>query len=135
MKYLVATRETQGKRDNDFCFVPEGEPVSPMGFECSREAVDGPCGCRRSLSGTTTLTATTTFRVVEDPGMTNEKLFDIFYKGLENGGWFTGLGETDRLGWAASLVGEACDAVSGLPAWSVVERRGAKYHVRKSKAK
>ena len=28
MKILISTQETQGYRDNDFCFVPEGEIIA-----------------------------------------------------------------------------------------------------------
>jgi hypothetical protein len=64
MKVLVATEETQGRRPNDFCFTEEGELVL-FGSECSRETIDGPCGCRRSLVGVRSGMATTTVRVVE----------------------------------------------------------------------
>ena len=50
MKMLVATKETQGKRRNDFCWATEGELVR-FAFQCDGEAVDGRCGCRRSFCG------------------------------------------------------------------------------------
>jgi len=64
MKVLVATEETQGHRKTDFCWTEEGELVF-FGSECTRETIDGECGCRRSLCGLRTRKATTTFRVVE----------------------------------------------------------------------
>lgn len=64
MKYLVSTKETQGQRKNDFCFVPEGELVR-FGSECDCEDIDGRCGCRRSMIGMDCGTATTTMKVVE----------------------------------------------------------------------
>ena len=64
MKVLVGTKDTQGKRKNDFSFTDEGELVT-FGTECDREAVDGHCGCKRSLVGMKTRKGTTTFKVVE----------------------------------------------------------------------
>jgi hypothetical protein len=64
MKLLVATTETQGKRKNDFCFVPEGEIVRPT-LECDGETIDGGCGCRRSMSGLFTCRCTTTMKCAE----------------------------------------------------------------------
>ena len=71
MKVLTATRETQGRRGNDFSFVPEGELVI-FASECDGEGVDGRCGCKRAMSGLLSLTATTTFKVVDDPAVTQE---------------------------------------------------------------
>src|SRR5262245_27740329 len=59
---LVATPQTQAQRRNDFCWCDEDEPVR-FALACDGERVDGPCGCRRSMTGTSTLKATTTFRV------------------------------------------------------------------------
>lgn len=66
MKILVATKEMQGKRKNDFSFCEENEPVM-FGLECDGESVDGGCGCRRSLVGIDSRKATTTFKVVDLP--------------------------------------------------------------------
>ncbi len=64
MNVLVATRQTQGGRRNDFCFVPEDELVV-FGSECDREPIDGDCGCRRSMSGIVSCKATTTMKVAD----------------------------------------------------------------------
>lgn len=64
MKLLVATTQTQGQRKNDFCFVPEDEIVH-FATECDREEIDGPCGCKRSMSGLKTKKATTTMKCAE----------------------------------------------------------------------
>jgi hypothetical protein len=65
IKIFVSTRETQGQRKSDFCFVPENEPVR-LGFICDRDKhnPDGVCGCARSLIGLYCSRATTTFKVV-----------------------------------------------------------------------
>lgn len=65
MKVLVSTAETQGQRENDFCYVPEGEIVM-LGFICDRDVndPDGECSCNRCLIGTKCLKGTTTFKVI-----------------------------------------------------------------------
>jgi len=62
MKLLVATTQTQGQRQNDFCWATPGE-ILHFGSECDREGIDGACGCKRSLSGLDSLKATTTMIV------------------------------------------------------------------------
>jgi hypothetical protein len=64
IKILVATKETQGKRKNDFSWCNEGELVT-FAMECDGETIDGSCGCRRAMAGMVTHTATTTFKVIE----------------------------------------------------------------------
>lgn len=64
IKILVSTKNTQGWRKNDFCFVPEEQPVW-LGFVCDRDKnnPDGSCGCSRSMVGVENLKGTTTFVV------------------------------------------------------------------------
>ena len=64
MRAFVATKETQGKRKNDFCFAEEKEMVW-FGGECDNEPIDGACGCKRAMCGVKTRLATTTFAFVE----------------------------------------------------------------------
>ena len=71
MKALVATKETQGRRDNDFSWTQEGELVV-FGSECGRESVNGRCGCKRAMSGLTTLKGTTTVKVADLPELTEQ---------------------------------------------------------------
>jgi len=85
VKVLVATEKTQGARENDFCFVPEGEMVT-FGYECEGEATDGPCGCRRSLVGVECRKATTTMRVL-DLAITRSKLEETCRHSLKQGGF------------------------------------------------
>ena len=61
MNVLVSTCETQGKRPNDFCYVPDGELLY-FSMECDsdQDNIDGRCGCRCTLTGMKTLTSTTT---------------------------------------------------------------------------
>mgnify|MGYP004457341045 CR=1 FL=1 len=64
MLFLVATKETQGKRKSDFSWTTDGEPVM-FGSECDGEKVDGKCGCKRAMSGVTSAKATTTMKVAD----------------------------------------------------------------------
>ena len=84
MKVLVATREGQGVRRNDFCFVPEGELVR-FGFVCDGEQLDGSCGCRRSLCGFDCLLSTTTFKVVDLPISEDEYFEKLISSSLKAG--------------------------------------------------
>lgn len=85
MKLLVSTTQTQGRRANDFCFLPEGEIVYPS-FVCDSGHVDDRCGCRRALAGFTTHKASTTFRVA-DVAIDETQLHRIVKDGLTAAGW------------------------------------------------
>lgn len=74
MKVMVATREGQGLRKNDFCHADDGEPVGFPTLECGGERVDGSCGCRRSMVGLKSGKGTTTFRVVDMKDMNEDGL-------------------------------------------------------------
>jgi len=86
MKILVSTKDTQGKRNNDFCFVPEGEIVIYPFFECGNESVDGQCGCRRSLCGIKSMAATTTFKVV-DMDISKTEFVKLYKKSMIKAGF------------------------------------------------
>jgi len=63
LRVLVATKDTQGERGNDFSWTEEGELVT-FTFECdSDEDIDDRCGCMRSMTGLKTRKGTTTFKV------------------------------------------------------------------------
>ncbi len=64
MKILVATKQTQGQRASDFSFTQEGEIVM-LDDDHDGEAVDGDCGCQRSMVGMNSGKSTTTFQVIE----------------------------------------------------------------------
>jgi hypothetical protein len=65
MKILVATKETQGLRKNDFSFTEDGELVMLPTFTCDSGSVDDDCGCLRSVVGVKTRKATTSYKVIE----------------------------------------------------------------------
>ncbi len=67
IKWLIATKETQGQRPNDFNWCNEREVVF-TGFSCHNgETPDDSCGCGRSFSGLETSKGTTTMQVVALP--------------------------------------------------------------------
>lgn len=83
-KMLVATRERQGLRRNDFTFVPDGEMVY-LGSQCTRATPDDGCGCARSFDGSVTDKATTTAVVVEDA---DPRLLEVRVReSMARGGW------------------------------------------------
>lgn len=126
MKILVATKETQGQRKNDFNWCNEGEAVT-FAFECDGEKIDGRCGCRRSMSGTTTLKATTTMKVVESE-MSKDSFKTIICNSLKNGGWLENNSEADNL--VEDDVNELLRIASEFPVNSIIEKRGNKFQKR-----
>ncbi len=120
MKILVATRETQGHRPNDFCWAEEGEIVT-FGSECAEEIVDGPCGCRRALCGVRTRKATTTFRVVERPDVGPADLARLVAESLVAGGWHPSMEQAHAAATqeALRLAGMALAHAEG----AILERR------------
>lgn len=86
MKVLVATRDSQGFRANDFCHSNNGEILVP-GFVCCKDAAnaDGVCGCNRSLIGIDSGRATTTIKVVET-SLSEAELLDELGEGVKKMG-------------------------------------------------
>jgi len=116
MKVFVATKEGQGKRKNDFCWAKEGELVK-FCFECDGESIDGNCGCRRSMGGFNTLSATTTFKVV-DMDITREEFIRRFAESEEKAGWIWTDEEISRFG------NEMLETAKEFPTGKVLEKRG-----------
>jgi len=122
MRILVATIKTQGTRKNDFCFVPEAEPVM-FGFECDNEPIDGRCGCRRSMVGLSCHKGTTTVAVV-DGAMDRAAFVAALVKSIRRSGFNP----------APSAVGSMADELttiaSRFEAGTVLERRGDAFRAR-----
>lgn len=128
MKVIVASRRTQGARDNDFSWTLDGELVHLPGLECDCGGVDGPCGCRRSLCGVASRKATTTAEVAERE-LEASDVFVGVAEALVDGGWFDALdGEAFETG--VELVGPLLMWASLLPVGTVIERRGGRISVR-----
>lgn len=129
MKVLVATKQTQGMRPNDFCFCKEGEIVMFPSMECDNEPVDGACGCRRSMVGVETLASTTTMKVADVP-IDVHGLADAIYDALEAGG-FAAAGFED-MAWQAAEADaqELARIAANFSIGTVVERRGDVFQAR-----
>ena len=122
MKLLVATRQSQGTRGNDFSFTNEGEIVI-FGSECDREAVDGKCGCKRSLVGIDSSKATTTLKVVE----IDITLFDLtekIYISLSNNGWVMSGKEKEMRAYSNMIACKLQSIADNFPVNAIIERRG-----------
>ncbi len=115
MKVLVATHESQGQRDNDFCYCIEGELVT-VGLVCAADErdPDGGCGCGRAFAGLNSHKATTTAKVKEVE-LSEEDYVEALRSSLEQQGWPT----EDVPELAAWLV----QLVDTWPIGAVVERR------------
>lgn len=117
MQLLVSTKISQGTRKNDFSNATEGEIVDFPSHECTGEAIDGRCGCKRSLVGINSRLATTTVIVAELP-LTKEELIEQIKDSLEQA--LPGLGSEEAPLIAQDLIhyGKA------FPVGTVIERRG-----------
>lgn len=128
MKILVATKEMQGVRKNDFAWANEGELLT-FASECDGEKVDGRCGCRRAMSGLDTKKATTTMKVVDRPDMTVDKLTDLMAASLVAAGWFTKV-DAECRELAAMTAKDVERIARAFPAGVVLERRGDDFVLR-----
>jgi len=122
MRILVATTKTQGARKNDFCFVPEAEPVM-FGFECDNEPIDGGCGCRRAMVGIGCLKATTTVAVAETP-MDRDGLIAAFVESSKRSGFNFTAAEV------APMADDLLRIAGRFAAGTVLERRGDAFRAR-----
>jgi hypothetical protein len=115
MRILVATRETQGWRSDDYNFCIEGELVW-IQQPCGRDLrdPDGPCGCGRGFAGAASHRATSTAMVVASD-MTRQELVLAFKTSLADGGW--------PAEWAEDVTKENLAIAARWPAGTVVERR------------
>jgi hypothetical protein len=116
---FVATKQTQGKRRSDFCWCEEDEPVH-FSSQCDgNDTIDGGCGCQRSMSGMTTLKATTTVRVKESD-MTREQYIQMLVDSYKKGGWGGLIPSTEIHAEADELLRLA----AAFPVGTVIEKRG-----------
>jgi len=119
MKVLVATKEGQGERKNDFFWTDEGEVVH-FGFECTSETVDGGCGCARSMVGLNSKKATTTMKVTK-VGSTKKDLITR----LKVHYMLDFKMEADRAERIATEeLEDLREIVKGIPIGTVLEKRG-----------
>ena len=84
MKVLVATKECQGELPGDYSWTVEGELVTPVVGECCSPKK---CGCGRGFPGLASSRATTTAKVVDQPELDRDELWDVLHDSLERQGW------------------------------------------------
>ena len=120
MKIIVATKETQGQKQGDFCFVPEGEIVMVGDCDCLHEG----CDCSRSMVGILCKMGTTTIMVIE-----SDLTRDDFRRQITEANK-----SFEELGVDGSVYEELADALLELakefPAGAVIEREGEDFHER-----
>jgi hypothetical protein len=117
VKYFTVTKRKQGQRKNDFSHAKEGE-ICIIGSQCSRESVDGVCGCRRAMSGLPSAMATTTMTIsLVDSADVIKTIADHYVKG-----WRMPADEAGRE--ARRQFASLAEAAAAFPVGAVVERRG-----------
>jgi hypothetical protein len=121
---FVATSETQGQLRDDFCHAEEGEPIAFPMLECDGEAVNGKCGCRRSMVGLRTLKATTTFKVAE-----GTLSFEDYLEIAASWG-ITGDSDEEVLDGLAKDHEFLCELAGKNPVGMVFQRRGEEFMAR-----
>lgn len=132
MKVLTATSETQGWRDNDYCFTVEGELVMFPPMECDRATIDDGCGCHRGMAGLASHRATSTLKVIDRPELDRNEYAQLVAEGLKDQGYLP-----DRLRgnpaveeWLRDSVEELICAAAAFEPGTVLERRGDFLQVR-----
>jgi len=129
IKVFVSTKQTQGQRQNDFSFVPEGELLTfSVSGPCGNEKADDECGCARSLVGINCFKGTTTAKVVERV-LTQNQLARLFKESADKAGWGS-VGYTLKAGheFARAILSVAAKFSTGM----VVEYRNQTFSERKS---
>jgi hypothetical protein len=128
MKILVATKDTQGQRRNDFMWCREGDIVK-FGTECDGEDIDGRCGCRRAMTGVESNSSTTTMKVV-DLDITKEKLTEAVRGNYRKGGWYKLMGSEGAEEHIKKEVEELIRVAGTFTVGNIVEKRGNKLQSR-----
>ena len=135
MKILVSTAETNGQRESDFCFVPEGERLY-RGPICARDRndpnPDGGCGCGRALNGVLCHKGTTTFKVVDDPEMDDHRFVAMFQGAMQDSQVGQLLGQKETQAYARQTALEIRDALFGCKSGDILELRSGKLRLRKT---
>ena len=120
MLFLVSTKETQGKRKNDFSLTEDGE-VLMFGSECDGEKVDGSCGCRRVMAGVKTASSTTTMKVAD----VSEDVIRAGMVGHLVKNW--AMGKAEATEWANGDIVELNRVAEFFGEGAVLEKRGRKF--------
>ncbi len=111
MLVLVATNDTQGESDGDYCHAVAGELVTPVTVEC---CLPDRCGCGRGFPGLVSARATTTAIVVDRPLVTPALLRAAVVDSLVRGGWPAPSGHDQLEGVLEELVDEHVTAIGRI---------------------
>lgn len=131
VKVLVATKERQGERHDDYSWAVEGELVYVPTDSCDSAARDSPeCGCSLGFAGMGSGQATTTALVVERldlglPDLSTALSDSLERQGLLSGRWTDEDEEVFRRLFQRLLV-----SASHFPVGSILERDGHILHRR-----
>lgn len=126
MKVLVATSETQGMFEDDYCSTLDGELVYIQSVSCSNRR----CGCSRGFAGMTSNRATTTAMVVDRPELSLNDVADALTDSLERGGWLKNCDEAATTEMVGGLLTMLVNITEPNEAGSVVRREGDLAYVR-----
>lgn len=117
MRIFVATRETQGMREDDFSWTVDGELVRFPGLTCD----DPGCGCERSMAGLASSRATTTFKVDVRSGLDRAGYRAAIRDALSREGWIEPGTADDDARWVDDWADEHLAAAALFPVGTVLE--------------
>lgn len=120
MKVLVATKEKQGDRHDDYSWAVDGELVYVPVDVCDCPG----CGCSRGFAGMASSRATTTALVVERMDLGLPDMSNALADSLERQGWLTGERSSDDDELFRLLFQRLLVSASHFPVGSVIERDG-----------
>jgi hypothetical protein len=126
MKVLVATTETQGMFEDDYCWAVDGELVYIQAVSCP----DPLCGCTRGFAGLSSARATTTAVVVDRPHLQIGDLADALTDSLQRGGWLRGSSDNETAEMVGELLTMLVNITEPAEVGSVVRRNGDLAYVR-----
>jgi hypothetical protein len=132
MKVLTATNQTQGRRDNDFCWAVQDELVLFPPLECGRGSTDDGCGCRRSLAGLASHRATTTIKVADRAELDPDTYFMLIADSLRDQGYVPEefMADPEVNEWLRDITDELIHIAD--PVAAVLERRGDSISMRRT---
>jgi hypothetical protein len=133
MRVLTATNQTQGWRNNDFCWAIEDELVFFLPLECDRVSIDDRCGCRRAMAGAVSHRATTTIKVADRDELDPETYLVLITDGLHSQGYVTTelMKQRSVNRWVRDITEDLMRLATGFEVGTVLERRGDFVKVRK----
>lgn len=124
MRVLVATKELQGTRPDDYTWTVEGELVVAEFTSCA----DPRCGCTRGFSGLASSRATTTAMVVDLAHIGPSTLRDVIGGYLERAGWNDLLADAEVDVEVDEIIDEHVETIelicAAYPVGTVIERDG-----------